>query len=51
MFGRERLKELIRRNADLGAEGIKLAIIDAVRNFLGEAKQDDDITLVILKFL
>ena len=51
MFGRERLKELIRRNADLGAEGIKLAIIDAVRNFRGEAKQDDDITLVILKFL
>jgi sigma-B regulation protein RsbU (phosphoserine phosphatase) len=51
MFGRERLKELIRRNADMGAEGIKLAIIDAVRNFLGEAKQDDDITLVILKFL
>jgi sigma-B regulation protein RsbU (phosphoserine phosphatase) len=50
-FGRERLKESIRRNADLGAEGIKLAIIDAVRNFRGEAKQDDDITLVILKFL
>jgi len=50
-FGKERLKESIRRNADLGAEGIKLAIIDAVRNFRGEAKQDDDITLVILKFL
>jgi sigma-B regulation protein RsbU (phosphoserine phosphatase) len=51
MFGRNRFKEIIRRNADLGAEGIHLAIIDAVTTFQGEAQQEDDITLVVLKFL
>jgi sigma-B regulation protein RsbU (phosphoserine phosphatase) len=51
MFGRDRVKEIIRRYADLGAEGIRLAIIDAVTAFRGEAQQEDDITLVVLKFL
>jgi sigma-B regulation protein RsbU (phosphoserine phosphatase) len=51
MFGRDRVKELIRRYADLGAEGIRLAIIDAVTAFRGDAQQEDDITLVVLKFL
>jgi serine phosphatase RsbU (regulator of sigma subunit) len=51
MFGKNRLKEIIRRYADLGAEGIRLAIIDAVKAFRGETHQEDDITLVILKFL
>lgn len=51
MFGRDRLKEIIRRFADLGAEGIRLAIIDAVTAFREEAHQEDDITLVVLKFL
>jgi serine phosphatase RsbU (regulator of sigma subunit) len=51
MFGRDRVKEIIRRYADLGAEGIRLAIIDAVTTFRGEAQQEDDITLVVLKFL
>ncbi|MGW8302814.1 MAG: PP2C family protein-serine/threonine phosphatase, partial [Desulfobacterales bacterium] len=51
MFGRDRLMEIIRRYAGLGAEGIRLAIIDAVKAFRGEAHQEDDITLVVLKFL
>ncbi len=51
MFGRNRVKEIIRRYADLGAEGIRLAIIDAVTAFRGDAQQEDDITLVVLKFL
>ena len=51
MFGRNRVKEIIRRYAGLGAEGIRLAIIDAVTAFRGEAHQEDDITLVVLKFL
>ena len=51
MFGRKRLKKLIRRYANLEADGIELAIIDAVRNYRGEAEQEDDITLVILKLL
>jgi len=51
MFGRDRVKEIISRYADLGAEGIRLAIIDAVTAFRGDAQQEDDITLVVLKFL
>ena len=50
MFGRDRIKEIMRRYAGLGAEGIRLAIIDAVTAFRGEAHQEDDITLVVLKF-
>jgi len=50
MFGRKRFKEIIRRHADAGAEGIRLAIIDAIAAFRGEAQQEDDITLVVLKF-
>jgi serine phosphatase RsbU (regulator of sigma subunit) len=51
MFGRDRFKEIIRRNADLESEDIRLAIIDAVATFRGEAQQGDDITLVVSKFL
>ena len=50
MFGRKRFKEIIRRNAGAGAEGIRLAIIEAIAAFRGEAQQEDDITLVVLKF-
>jgi len=51
MFGKDRFKEIIRLSAGLGAEGIRLAVIDAVTAFRGEAQQEDDITLVVLKFL
>lgn len=51
MFGKDRFKEIIRKYADLGAEGIRRAIIDAVTAFRGEAQQEDDITLVVLKYL
>jgi len=50
MFGRVRLKAAIRANAGLESEGIRIAIIDAVTKFRGKAPQEDDITLVILKF-
>ena len=50
MFGRDGLKEVIRLNAALGAEGIRRAIIDAVNAFRGDASQEDDVTLVVLKF-
>lgn len=51
MFGRERFKNLIRRNAGLGAKDMQATIIEAVTSFQGKAQQEDDITLVILKFL
>ena len=51
MFGRQRLKNLIRRNAGLRTKDILATIIEAVTSFQGKAQQEDDITLVILKFL
>lgn len=51
MFGKDRFKEVIRQKAGLGAEGIRMAIIEAVTTFRGEAPQEDDITLVVSKFL
>ncbi len=51
MFGKERFKEVVRKNAGLEAEGIRKAVFDAVTEFRGTEPQEDDITLVILKFL
>ena len=51
MFGRQRFKNLIRRNAGLRTKDILATIIEAVTSFQGKAQQEDDITLVILKFL
>jgi len=51
MFGKNRFKEVIRRNADLETDALRMAIIDSVTAFRGEAPQEDDITLVVSKFL
>ena len=51
MFGKDRIKEVIRRNAGLDAEGIRRAIFHAVENFRGKAPREDDVTLVVAKFL
>ncbi len=51
MFGQKRFKEIIGLNAALGAEGILESIIEAVAAFRGETPQDDDITVVVLKYL
>ena len=51
MFGKERLCELIRRDARLSAAEISQEIRGAVERFRGDRKQDDDITFVIVKTL
>lgn len=50
MFGKDRFKEVVRENADLEAEGLRKAVFEAVAEFRGAEPQEDDITLVILKF-
>jgi len=50
-FGKQRLKEIIRSNAHLDAENIERSVLDAVAIFQEKTLQDDDITLVLLKFL
>lgn len=50
MFGKDRIKEVILRNADLEAEGIRRAMFKAVEDFRGKAPREDDVTLVVAKF-
>jgi sigma-B regulation protein RsbU (phosphoserine phosphatase) len=51
MFGKHRLQDIIRQHADQSAEFIQTEVIDALRAFQGEAPQEDDITLVVIKLL
>ena len=51
MFGKARFKEIVRQNAKLEAEGLRKAVFEAVTEFRGAEPQEDDITLVILKFV
>lgn len=51
MFGKERFKEVVRRHHDRDAAGIRKAIIEAVDDFRGRERQEDDVTLVVMKFL
>jgi len=48
-YGLERLCEVIRQNRDQCAEGIKEAVVGDIRQFIGEQKLYDDLTLVVMK--
>lgn len=45
----ERLEEVLRNNFDLDAKGIVSTIYSELREFVEEAKQNDDITLLAIK--
>ncbi len=49
MFGKQRLREIIRASAASSARVISDAVTDAVADFCGVRPQDDDITLVVVK--
>ena len=49
MFGKERLKALLRRYAHLSSKKMITSIIDELHAFRKSVKQDDDITLVVIK--
>jgi sigma-B regulation protein RsbU (phosphoserine phosphatase) len=49
MFGKEKLKGIIRDNADKPAIEIIDTIIDEIKDFRSSKKQEDDITLVVIK--
>jgi sigma-B regulation protein RsbU (phosphoserine phosphatase) len=51
MFGSDRFREAIRRHATKPAEEIQNRIIEELEIFQGKAVQEDDITLVVVKFL
>lgn len=49
MFGKDRLREVMRRHAKEGAEPVLNSVVEAVRGFRGRRGQEDDITLVVVK--
>jgi phosphoserine phosphatase RsbU/P len=51
MFGKDRLRFIMRENRDSSAADILQAILDAIRDFRQEAAQLDDITLVVVKIV
>jgi len=51
MFGHERLRDIIRRHADSSAKSVRDAVINTLFEFRGDASQEDDITLVVVKLL
>jgi phosphoserine phosphatase RsbU/P len=51
LFGSERVREVIRANAAAAAADIQAAVIQAVQTFRGDAPQEDDVTLVVVKLL
>jgi sigma-B regulation protein RsbU (phosphoserine phosphatase) len=51
MFGQDRLRQTIQRNVGDSADGIQKAIMNELRIFQGDAPQQDDMTLVVVKLL
>jgi sigma-B regulation protein RsbU (phosphoserine phosphatase) len=49
MFGKERLKAVIRQQAGFPSEVILSAILDSLNEFRKSAKQEDDVTLTVVK--
>jgi predicted ATPase/serine phosphatase RsbU (regulator of sigma subunit) len=49
MYGLKRLCEVIQQNCSKTAQEIQQAVIEKVRQFIGEQKVFDDITLLVLK--
>ena len=51
MFGKQRVRELVRRHARSDARRIRDAILKALRLFLGPRRAEDDITLLVVKIV
>ena len=51
MFGKSRLEAIIRQQAQTSADMILRSIINAVQEFRASAKQEDDITLAVIKIV
>jgi sigma-B regulation protein RsbU (phosphoserine phosphatase) len=49
MFGKQRLKDIIRRNAAASAQEIVTAVSQALTEFRGNRQPEDDITMVAIK--
>jgi phosphoserine phosphatase RsbU/P len=51
MFGKDRLRSIMRENREGSAADILQAVLNAIQEFRQEAAQVDDITLVVVKII
>jgi sigma-B regulation protein RsbU (phosphoserine phosphatase) len=51
MFGKERLKALVRKHAEDSSKDLINAIINSLRDFQGTVRPEDDVTLVVVKIV
>lgn len=49
-FGRKRLRQIAEAHAADGGEALHQAVLDAVKTFVDDAPQADDITLVVIEY-
>ena len=49
MFGKQRLMDLIHKNAHSSSEDIVKTILHELEKFRGNSRQEDDATLVVIK--
>jgi sigma-B regulation protein RsbU (phosphoserine phosphatase) len=49
MFGKDRLREIVRTNSGKSAQAIQNAVLQAVSSFRRDKPQEDDITIVVIK--
>ncbi|MEW6260711.1 MAG: SpoIIE family protein phosphatase [Thermodesulfobacteriota bacterium] len=49
-FGKDGLKEVVRKFAEISAKMLVLSILDAVTEFQAEGEQEDDMTVMVIKF-
>ncbi len=49
MFGKDRLRDVIRANADCKADKVAHSITERLDEFRGDHHQEDDVTLVVIK--
>jgi len=51
MFGKQRLKDLVRQHSESSSDAILNAIINSIKKFQDSVTQEDDITLLVIKII
>jgi sigma-B regulation protein RsbU (phosphoserine phosphatase) len=51
MFGKQRLKALVRQHSESSSDAILKAIINSIKKFQDSVTQEDDITLLVIKII
>ncbi len=50
MFGKDRLRDIVRDKAEAGSKAVLEAVVQALDDYRGDCPQEDDVTLVVVAF-